>query len=258
MNDQQIIVANVSSDALTKQAAWIAKRDGILERSSKISAVETDADLELSGWVQAQMSGLTKEIEKARMEVTRPLDEVKKSIMAQEKEMCARLASEFDRVKRLNVAYATRKQAEADAERRRIDAINRANAEREAAEQARREQEAQAEADRKRKEAEALFGAAAIVDVAPPPAPAAPVYEPPAPKIIPQAVAPSTASNAFVQVFKFEVVDAAAVPREFCTVDDAKIRAAIQYHKSQGRMADQIIISGVRVYAETNVQAKRH
>lgn len=254
MDNQQIIVANVSSDALTKQAAWIAKRDGILERASKISAVTSDADLEMSGWVQSQMSALTKEIEKARMEVTRPLDDVKKSIMAQEKEMCARLTTEFDRVKRLNVAYATKKQQEAEAEQRRIDAINRANAEREAAEQAKREQEAREEAARKQAAAQTLFGAGAVVDaVQPEPVP---VSAPPAAKIVPQATAPRTASNSFVTVFKFEVIDASAVPRELCTVDDAKIRAAIQYHKTMGRRADEIVIAGVRVYAETNVSAR--
>lgn len=253
----QVIVANVSSDALAKQDAWIAKRDGILERSGKISAVETDADLEMSGWVQAQMSTLTKEIERARLEVTRPLDEVKKQIMAAEKDMCARLSTEFARIKKLNDAYATKKQAEAEAERARIEAIKRAAAEQEAREQMERERAAREEADRKRREAEALFGAGAVVDVAPVVEPAPAPALPPVPEIIPRVSAPSTGSNSFVTTFKFEIVDAAKVPREFCTVDESKIRSAVQYHKSQGRKAEEIIIDGVRVYSEVSTQAKR-
>lgn len=254
--NKDIVVANVSSDALDKQTAWIAKRDTIVAEADKIQAVETDAALEKSGWLQAQVSSLIKELGKARLALTRPLDAVKADIMAREKEMTATLETQFTRIKRLNDAYATKKYEAAEAERKRIEKIERERAEHEANEERKREEAARAEAERKRAEAQSLFGAAAVVDAAPvpPPVQAAPVFTP---SIIPQATAPHTSSNSFVEIWEFEVTDANQVPRIFLSVDEKKLRDFIQFQKTSKRQIEEVSIPGVRVFKRINTQAKR-
>lgn len=256
MNGKDLVVANVSSDALDKQAAWLAKRETIIAEAVKVQTVENDAELEKSGWLQAQVSSLIKELGNARLAMTRPLDAVKASIMAREKEMTADLEKHLARIKKMNDAYATAKFEAAEAERKRIEKIERDRAEADARAEQEREAAALAEADRKRAEAQALFGASAVVDAAPvtPPPPAAPVFTP---SIIPQATAPHTASNSFVETWEFEVTDANQVPRCFLSVDEKKLREHIQFSKTNKRDIESIVIPGVRVFKRINTQAKR-
>jgi len=256
MNGKDIVVANVSSDALDKQAAWLAKRDTIVAEADKIQSVETDADLEKSGWLQAQVSSLIKDLSKARLALTRPLDAVKSEIMAREKEMTVTLDAHFARIKRLNDAYATKKFEAAEAERKRIEKIERERAEAEAHAERQREEAARAEADSKRAEARALFGESAVVDAAPvpPPQQPAPMFTP---SIIPQATSPHTASNSFVETWEFEVIDDSKVPRNFLSVDEKKLREHIQFAKTSKRDIESIVIPGVRVFKRINTQAKR-
>jgi hypothetical protein len=53
---------------------------------------------------------------------------------------------------------------------------------------------------------------------------------------------PKVAGVSMREVWKFEVTDPSAVPREFCTVDETKIRKVVQALKGDAKIA------GVRVY----------
>jgi len=253
-----ITISNVSSDALDKQTAWIAKRDTVVQEAIKIDAVTDDATLEKACWVQNQLGSLLKEIEKARMQITRPLDEMKKNIMAREKELSAVVTEHFERVKRMNTAYATKKAEEARAEQERIAMIERERAEQEAHEQMERERAERERVQQEQAKAQSLFGNSAVV--APVSATQPPVAEAPryTPVIHPQATMPTTSQNSFVETWKFEVLDASQVSRYFLSVDETKIRQFLAEQKKQGMKVDEVSISGVRVYAEFNSQAKRH
>lgn len=60
---------------------------------------------------------------------------------------------------------------------------------------------------------------------------------------------PKVANIAARQVWKFEVTDPASVPREFLSVDEARIRKVVQALKGDAKIA------GVRVYPETQISA---
>jgi hypothetical protein len=63
-----------------------------------------------------------------------------------------------------------------------------------------------------------------------------------------EAVAPSVAGVSTSVVWRFEVVDPAAVPREFLVVDEVAVRAAIR-----GGRRD---IPGLRIYDDTRISVR--
>jgi hypothetical protein len=239
MSEELIKFEEVKADSLSRRVEWIAKRDALAARAVAVVAVATDSDLETAGKLQTEITRLLKDLEAARMALTRPIDERKREIMAQEKELAAALEKELFRLKKLNGDYATRKAAEAEAARRRIEAEARAQAERE-----------QAALEEQAKKSASLFGPVATFAPAPAAAPA-PV-QPAAP--IPQA--PKTSANSFVETWKFDVTDQLQVPREFLVVDETKIRAWLAYQKKLGADISTLQVAGLRLYKETQVRAK--
>ena len=239
MSEELIKFEEVKADSLSRRVEWIAKRDALAARAVAVVAVATDSDLETAGKLQTEITRLLKDLEAARMALTRPIDERKREIMAQEKELAAALEKELFRLKKLNGDYATQKAAEAEAARRRIEAEARAQAERE-----------QAALEEQAKKSASLFGPVATFAPAPAAAPA-PV-QPAAP--IPQA--PKTSANSFVETWKFDVTDQLQVPREFLVVDETKIRAWLAYQKKLGADISTLQVAGLRLYKETQVRAK--
>jgi len=241
MSEELIKFEEVKADSLSRRVEWIAKRDALAARAVAVVAVATDSDLETAGKLQTEITRLLKDLETARMALTRPIDERKREIMAQEKELAAALEKELFRLKKLNCDYATRKAAEAEAARRRIEAEARAQAERE-----------QAAIDEQARKSASLFGPAATFQPAPVQAPAPAPVQPAAP--IPQA--PRTSANSFVETWKFDVTDQLQVPREFLVVDETKIRAWLAYQKKLGADIAALQVPGLRLYKETQVRAK--
>jgi hypothetical protein len=206
MNEPMTIT--VSSDALAKAHAWIGKRDTLLAQSAIVNVVDNDERLNASGEIQTQISKHIKALEKERKVHTEPLDAVKKEIMAQERELSNNLNAELNRLKGLNNAYATKVAMEAQAEQRRRD------------DEARR---AAMEAAAAQQKAEDIFGPGvevAVTEAAPPP-PA------PAEKV-------QTSANRMVKRWAHQLTDINKVPREFLSLDDAKVRAFVKYQQSQG------------------------
>lgn len=239
-------LAVIEGEDIVFAPEWVARRDAAVAAAETITAVEDDRALDVAGAAQTQLTRLAKELEQARMGLTRPLDGLKRKIMDRAAEMARPITVQAERIRQMNSAYATRKAAEAKAEAERVERI-------------RREQAAAAAAEREAWEAEAnaqareMFGEGAVAEAWQPPEPAAPAFNP---EIVPRVTAPKTASNTFVEVWQFEVLDGEKVPREFCSVDERKIRAFLAYQKSLKRNVQDVAIQGVRVYAETSVRAR--
>jgi hypothetical protein len=239
MSEELIKFEEIKADSLSRRVEWIAKRDALAARAVAVMTVATDSDLEAAGKLQTEITRLLKDLETARMALTRPIDERKREIMAQEKELAAALEKELFRLKKLNGDYATQKAAEAEAARRRIEAEARAQAERE-----------QAAIEEQAKKSASLFGPVATFAPAPAAAPAPVMPAEP----IPQAT--RTSANSFVETWKFDVTDQLQVPREFLVVDETKIRAWLACQKKLGADIAALQVPGLRLYKETQVRAK--
>ena len=235
------VVNNISGGDLAKRTEWLIKRNILVATADSIVAVENQQQFEQAGALQSDITRHCKELETARMELTRPIDQLKKEVMAQEKAMVDALTVRLAKLKTMNNAYATAQAQAAEAERRRIEIAQRAEAERLHAEQV-----AKDEADAK---ARALFGDKAVVTEAPPPPP---VVVAPAPVV----QAPKTFANKMVEVWNFEVVDTNAVPREFMVVEETRIRKWMQFQKSMGHSVESLAVAGVKFSKSMQVQAK--
>ena len=223
-----VVQLNTSIEA----AQWVADRDKLLAESKGVTQVTNDAELEKAGAIEARGKKLIKKLETARKEVTSPIDELKKKIMAREKDLRANIETEVTRINKMTTAYATEQARKAEEERRRIEAAERARAEAELA-----AQEAAANDP---------FGFNA--------APAAP--EAPAPVPVPTVQKPHTTSNRFVEVWNFQIIDEKAIPRELLSPDEKKIRALMNLKKSEGYKADQLCVAGIKFTATTQVYSR--
>lgn len=209
-------------------AAWIAERDEMVAFAKGIAAVANDADLEVAGEIQTKMSKALKKLEAQRKAITAPLDDAKKQVMAQEKKLAAPLNEQLARLKALNTAYATEVARRVEAERREQERL-----EREAAEAS----VAAAESD------PFGFNGEAAAPIAPVP-------------VMPTTAMPRTSANRFVEKWGFEVTDANAVPREFLSVDEQKVRAFLAAKKAEGYKADELRVSGLRIFATMQVYGR--
>lgn len=224
MND--IVQINTSIEA----AEWTSARDALLTEAKTIAQVTNESEFEEAGAIQSRGTKLIKKLENARKEVTSPIDDLKKAIMAKEKELRRDIEAEVNRIKALNSAYATEQARKAEEERRRIE-----EAEREAAE-AQVAAEAAAQND--------PFGFNAPVNTATPFIPTATVQM------------AHSSSNRVVEHWDFTVIDTSAIPREFLSVDESKIRAFLNLKKSEGYKADQIAVPGLKISATMRVHSR--
>lgn len=212
-------------------ADWMRSRDILVERAKGICEVTTEAEFEAAGAIQSEGAKLIKRLENARKEVTGPIDDLKKKVMAKEKELRADIEREVNRVKSLTCAYATEQARKAEEERRMIEVAERRVAEMQVAAEAAK--------------ADDPFGFNA---------PSAPAATP----LIPSATVKlaHSAATRVVEKWGFSVYDADAVPREFLSVDDTKISAFLAAKKAEGYKADQVAIPGVKVSASMQVYGR--
>lgn len=206
---------------------WLTTKQELLDQAKEITIIRDDKDLDIAGTLDTQAKKLIKDLSAQRKSVTSQIDAVKKAIMNQEKDLIADIATEQSRLNKLCVDYATE------------------------CERIRKEQQAALEAEQ-RKLAEQQATATIGEDYDP-------FAEPEPVEVVPQTIvpdSPKTSNNSFVKVIKFSIEDSNLIPREFLSVDESKIRAYIQFQKSQGGNADTITIPGIKVYEEISVRAK--
>lgn len=102
-NQNAVITVN-TADIEAKD--WLAKRAELAERGKSITQVTTDEELEIAGKFETDCKKQIKALATIRLNMTRPLDEAKKTIMAKEKELAKPLEDEQSRVNKMTTAYA--------------------------------------------------------------------------------------------------------------------------------------------------------
>ena len=239
---QPIAQLNTSLEAVK----WQQQREDVLNRGKLIETVADNDQLDVVTRIAKEAKTLVKTLANKRLELTRPLDAAKKTLMDFEKDETKSLNALIEKLDGLAAAYAREQARKAEEERLRIEAAERARAEAELAERQKAEEEAL-----KAAAANSAFGLEGA-PVAPPPPPApAPVLTP-----IPTVQKAHSSSASFTEVWKYEIIDANAVPRELCSPDDAKIRASLAARKAEGYKPDQVLITGLRIYADMQVRAR--
>lgn len=238
--------------------------------------VANPADYEVAGLELRRVKDAQKRLDELRKSMTRPLDVAKKAIIEFFRAPEDKLAKAEAGIKRAMVTYqdeqerlrreeqrkaeeAARRERERLAEQAREaerKAREKAEAERRAAEEARKAAEkaaAEGRAEEARKAAAAA--AAAEARAAATEAKAAErveAIETRAAAVVAPIISrepPKVAGVATREVWKFQVENPALVPREYCVVDEAKIRKVVAALKGD------TTIPGVRVYAEKSIAA---
>lgn len=167
-----------------------------------------------------------KRLEEVRTAITRPMDAAKKAVLEFFRAPEAKLADAENRIKRAMIGYQTEQERIRREQQAKLEADARKERERIAA------QAAKAEAAGKVEKAEALQIRAAQV--------VAPVVMTEQPKVT---------GISLREVWRFEVVDATAVPREYLAIDEKKIGQIVR------AMKGDTTIPGVRVWAEKQLAA---
>lgn len=220
------LTVTVSADVLSQQEQWMRGRATLLDQAAVVTRVEDDEQLSFAGHVQTAIAKHIKALEAERKRVTRPIDDVKREIMKQEKGLRADLEHHLARIKALNDDYATRQAAAAAEERRRQ-------------EEALNQQRLAAAAEQQR--VTEMFGDGAVLrDV---------------PVAVPEPVAekPRTDGARIVKRWMWVVMRPELVPSEYLSVDEAKVRAHVQYCERMGREPE---IPGVSFSAKMSVESK--
>lgn len=215
-------------------ADWTNARDLLIGRARQVHEVTNAAEFESAGAIQSEGTKLLRKLENARKEVTAPIDDLKKQIMAKEKELRADIEAEVNRIKSLTSAYATEQARKADEERRRIE-----------------------EAERRAAEAQVAAEAAAQADPFGFNAPAETTSLAPTPLIpTPTVKTAHSSSNRVVEKWDFFIQDVNAVPRQFLTIDESRIRAFLNAKKAEGYRADELHIPGLVISASMRVYSR--
>lgn len=240
---QSLVQLNTSLEAVQ----WQQKRADVLERGKLIESVVDNDQLDTVTRIAKEAKTLVKTLANKRLELTRPLDAAKKSLMDFEKSETKSLNALIEKLDGMATTYAREQARKAEEERLRIEAAERARAEAELAARQKAEEEAA-----KAAAANSAFGleGTPVAPVAPTPPPP-PVLTP-----VPTVQKAHSSSASFTEVWKYEIIDPNAVPRELCSPDDAKIRACLAARKAEGYKTDQVLITGLRIYADMQVRAR--
>ena len=185
-----------------------------------------------------------KQLEEARLEMTRPIDKAKAVIMARHKEIAEPLQKFVDGMKQTMLTFARAeqaRQAEADRlERERLAAEERLR------QKAERER---VEAQRKQDEADGIPDLGEPMHKPVESTIAATIPTPPTPKVQDIKTQRGTVATASVkQNWQYEIVDAKAVPRDYCEPSRDHIRQAMAAGVRE--------IPGVRIYDAGNIQIR--
>lgn len=213
----------------------IAARDDVREVTAATQAlvalagsyqVTTAEQYSNAGADLTRVKAAQKRLEAVRKAITQPLDAAKKAVMDFFREPEAKLVDAENRIKRSMIAFSDEQDRIRREEQRRAD---------EAARKERERIEAQAkkaaESGKTEKAADLEQRAATVV---------APVIH---------REAPTVAGINYRDTWKFEVTDAALVPREYLIVDESKIRKVV------GALKADTQIAGVRVWSEKQIAA---
>jgi hypothetical protein len=200
--------------------ALVAESQQILSTAKEFK-IATNVSYQLAGEELKKIKGAAKRLEDLRTSITKPMDAAKKAVMDLFRDPSDWLANAERVIKGAMVAYQEELQRQAREERERAEAAARAEQERLAAASARAAERGEMErADSLQAQAEAVQPVAIVRE------------------------APKVSGISFREVWKFEITDPAAIPREYLTVDETKIRRVVQAMKADAK------IPGVRVFSD--------
>lgn len=208
--DEQVVAIQPQVNSLTEFA-----------RTLKISTVEQYND---AGAHLKAVKGLLNSIEDARTRITKPLNDALRQVNSQARDASAPLQSAEAQIKRAMITYSEEQERIRREEQRRADEA--ARLEREKLEAQARKAEA---AGKVEKAAQLEQRAATVV---------APVVTREAPKV---------SGITTREVWKFEVMNPALVPREYLMVDEKKLGGVVRSMKGDTN------IPGVRVYPDKSL-----
>lgn len=190
--------------------------------------IVTNVSYQLAGEELQRIKGALKRLDDVRKAITQPMDAAKKVVM------------EFFRAPTEKLELAER-QIKKEMQSYTIELARKEEEARQAAEQAANDERerialaaAKAAEEGRHDDADAI--AAQVVNVV-----AAPVVIRQAPKV---------AGISTTKVWKFEVTDAALVPREYCIVDEKKVRGVVTALK------ENAVIPGVRIWSEDQISSR--
>ena len=203
---------------------------GLLAESEAFQA-DTIEQAQGGAALLARISTATSALNTRRMEITRPLDAAKRSVMDLFAPLLTKLEEADKSVRKGMLSFETRRRQEEE------KALRVAQA---AKEKALREEQERADAA---KAAVAAGIPAEKVAEMLPAAPVVPVIPVAAPAVV---RADSGAGVTYVDVWKFEVTDVVLLPSAFVVANESAIRKAIQQGQRQ--------IPGVRIWSEQEVR----
>ena len=203
------------------EVALYNERNELIGTLPTLTIVDDDNAAAVAALVK-KVDGFCKKVKNERLATTRQLDALKKAFMDKEHDLTDKLLDWKAQALTLTTAYTTRKEAEriaAEKEKARIEAEKTLEAERTA-------------------EIASMFGQSA-----PQPPPPVEVITPPAEK---------TKINNIRQTktARFEVVDENKVPRQFLSVDLAKVQKYANDAMHQGIELEALQVDGIRFYTE--------
>ena len=203
-----------------------------------------------------------KQLEETRTSITGPMNAALKRVNDFFRAPTERLAGIERTIKGRLVAFADEQERIRREEQRKADEAARKERERLEAQAREAERKAREKAEADRKAAEAAAAAGRAAEAAKLAARAAATEEKAAAKaedLVVRAATtvapvitrepPKVAGISTREVWKFEIVDANAIPREYLVVDEARIRKVVQALKGDAK------IPGVRAYAERQLAA---
>lgn len=254
MNDQNF----ESMPAVQAVTAEVAS----LETFAATYAVETAAQYQHGAEDLKRVKAAQKKLEETRTSLTKPINESLRRLNDFFRTPADRLAAIERTIKAALTRFADEQERLRREEQRKAEEAARRERER-LAEQAREaERKAREKAEAERKAAEEAAAAGRAEEAAKLQARAAATEAKAAEKVeaietraaavvapIIQREAPKVAGVATREVWKFTVTDPALVPREYCVVDEARIRKVVAALKGD------TTIPGVRVYAEKSIAA---
>lgn len=204
-----------------------------------------------------QIKGAMKRLDDLRKGMTRPLDAAKKAIMDFFRGPEEKLTRAESGIKRAMIAFSDEQERIRREEQRKAEETARKERERIEAQAREAERKAQEKAAADRRAADEAAAAGRAAEAAKLRAAAVATEEKAAAKAEALAVQASTVVAPVIhrepprvsgintrEVWKFEVTDPAAVPREYLSVDESKIRRVV------GALKGDTKIAGVRVYSE--------
>ncbi len=226
-------------------------------------AVKTADQYAAAGEELRRVKSAQKRLEDVRKSITRPIDAAKKAVMDLFRDPETKLAAAESGIKAAMVKFSDEQERIRQEEQRRLEEIARREREKLAAQAAEAERKAREKAEVERLAAESAAAAGRHEEAAKLAAKAAAIEERSAAKVdalqmraatvvapVIQSEAPKVAGTSTREEWRWEVVDADAVPREYLVVDEVKLGRVVRALKGDAK------IPGVRIYPVRGLAAR--